>query len=180
MDEHFHALWWSSLTVSQVFSSKPSGPIIAKQINVMLCINCYIMWKKINMNNAFWIPKHTCHDLASWWLCPKFLEWWSFLTRFHDGMKQYIHISLQAAIHSKNVSLQFKPVQMSSRQSICCIFWSNVNISGTQQAHTISNNKGYMDRCFSTSNIIQYYTLQYRGSQNSLFDTVNVHIAYSC
>jgi hypothetical protein len=35
---------------------------------LILCINCHIMWKKINMIHS-WISKYTHNDLSNWKLC---------------------------------------------------------------------------------------------------------------
>jgi hypothetical protein len=53
---------WPYVTVFQARSSKPL--VTSVQYN-----NCYAMWKKVNINRSFWVPKHNCHDLASWQLC---------------------------------------------------------------------------------------------------------------
>jgi hypothetical protein len=40
--------------------------IIPKQVIVILCINCYIMWKKINMNH-FFTSHHSCWLNMNMW-----------------------------------------------------------------------------------------------------------------
>jgi hypothetical protein len=73
LDEGGHAAGWSSLMVYQIFSSESlCVHLWERMLQWCCCINCYILWKKININ-IFWIPKHTYHYLASWWLCREYL-----------------------------------------------------------------------------------------------------------
>jgi hypothetical protein len=39
--------------------------IFAENVTVILCINFYTTWKKINSNHSFRISKHVCRDCAS-------------------------------------------------------------------------------------------------------------------
>jgi hypothetical protein len=74
VDVHYHAVGWYTVTVSPVFSSEFLGAVIMQQVTIILCVNCYTIWKKINMSHS-WIIKHTCHDLAIWQLCLEFFGW---------------------------------------------------------------------------------------------------------
>lgn len=57
----------SSLRVSHVLLNCLVH-IIVKQDTVTLSISCYTMWKKISINQLFWVQIHTCHVLPSWQL----------------------------------------------------------------------------------------------------------------
>jgi hypothetical protein len=100
MDKHFHLDGLLGLTVSQVFCPKSLGAHHCEASYIILCINCYTMWKEINMNYSFWIPKLTCHDLASWQLCwvteisCDTIRCWSTLALEWSGTPMSCHRSL--------------------------------------------------------------------------------------
>jgi hypothetical protein len=60
---------------------------------VLLCTNCYTMWKKINMHHSFWIQKNTCNDPASWQLYFENSRLLYSLQKTYCTNHRYVHVT---------------------------------------------------------------------------------------
>jgi hypothetical protein len=121
--------------------------ISAKQVTVILCINCYTMWKEVNMNHSFWIPKRTALIVIpcgrkSIWITPSESRdalpimlpaescVFNFLSGGHlmwhhsmlDCFDSSVPMSCHRSLCSRNVFLWLGPVQMfGGHSSILCL-----------------------------------------------------------
>lgn len=100
------------------------------------------MWKKINMNQSFWISRHTCHDLD---ICLESFGWWTpFVMQLHAELFWIWREVVNPSIVT--LELWFPPIQT---HAYVCTSWSNIHIFWVHWAH-ISLNNILIDNCLIT------------------------------